>query len=64
MVAILTLAEEDAKRPSREHENLIGERTRLINRMKGALIRFGVRRFKPTLRKAPERLASLCTPEG
>ena len=64
MVAVPTLAEEDAKRPSREHETLVGERTRLINRMKSTLIRFGVRNFKPTLRKAAERVASLRTPEG
>jgi transposase len=64
MVAIPTLAEEDAKRPSRERENLIGERTRIINRMKGTLIRFGIRTFKLTLRKAQERLAGVRTPEG
>src|SRR3954454_23227513 len=64
MVAIPTLAEEDAKRPSREREALVRERTRLVNRMKSCLIRFGVRTFKPTLRKAPDRLATLRTPEG
>src|SRR6266436_4995118 len=37
MVAIPTLEEEDAKRPSRERESLVGERTRIINRMKSAL---------------------------
>jgi transposase len=37
MVAIPTLEEEDAKRPSRERESLVGERTRIINRMKAAL---------------------------
>src|ERR1700726_5183902 len=31
MVAIPTLEEEDARRPSRERESLIGERTRIIN---------------------------------
>jgi transposase len=31
MVAIPTLEEEDAKRPSRERENLVGEKTRIIN---------------------------------
>ena len=41
MVAIPTLEEEDARRPSRERESLIGERTRIINRMKAALIRLG-----------------------
>ena len=38
MVAIPTLEEEDAKRPSRERENLVGEKTRIINRMKGRRI--------------------------
>ena len=37
MVAIPTLEEEDARRPSRERESLVGERTRMINRMKAAL---------------------------
>ena len=31
MAAIPTVAEEDAKRPTREHENLVGERTRVVN---------------------------------
>src|SRR6202162_4873693 len=39
MAAIPTLAQEDAKRPNREHESLVTERTRLINRMKATLIR-------------------------
>ena len=64
MAAIPTLAEEDAKRPNREREGLVRERTRLVNRMKSCLVRFGVRTFKPTLRKAPDRLAMLRTPEG
>ncbi len=64
MAAIPNLQEEDAKRPTRERENLVGERTRIINRMKACLVRFGIRNFKPTLRKAPERLNELCTPEG
>jgi transposase len=64
MAAIPSLQEEDAKRPTRERENLVGERTRVVNRMKACLVRFGVRNFKPTLRKAPKRLNTLCTPEG
>lgn len=64
MAAIPTLAEEDAKRPNREREGLVRERTRIVNRMKSCLARFGIRNFKPTLRKAPERLATLGTPEG
>jgi transposase len=64
MVAIPTLADEDAKRPSRERENLVAERTRISNRLKSALARLGIRGFKPMLRKAPQRLAALHTLEG
>ena len=64
MVRVPTIAEEDAKRPNRERECLVRERTRLVNRMKGALARLGIRNFKPTLRQATERLATLYTPEG
>src|ERR1700726_4684923 len=64
MVAIPSLQEEDAKRPTRERENLVGERTRIVNRMKACLVRFGIRNFNPTLRRATERLNALCTPEG
>ena len=52
MVAIPTIAEEDAKRPNRERESLVGERTRIVNRMKATLARLGIRGFKPTARKA------------
>ena len=64
MAAIPTIEEEDAKRANRERENLVCERSRIINRMKACLIRFGVRSFKPTLRKAPELLAKVRTPES
>ena len=64
MVRVPTLAEEDAKRPNRERECLVKERTRLVNRMKGALARLGIRNFRPTLRNAAEHLAGLYTPEG
>jgi transposase len=63
MVAVPTVEEEDAKRPCRERENLVGERTRIINRLKSTLVRLGIRGFKPQLRKAPQLLASLRTPE-
>jgi transposase len=63
MVAIPTIEEEDAKRPTRERESLIGERTRIINRMKSVLAWLGIRGFKPELRKAPMLLESLLTPE-
>src|SRR5580704_17693027 len=64
MARVPTIAEEDAKRPSRERECLVGERTRIVNRIKSTLARLGVRNFKPTLRKAAERLATVHTPEG
>ena len=64
MVAVPAIEEEDAKRPSRERESLVEERSRITNRMKSTLARLGIRGFKPALRKAPERLAALRTPEG
>jgi transposase len=64
MVAIPTLKDEDAKRPNREHETLVGEQSRIINRMKATLIRLGIRGFNPKLKKAAERLEGLRTPEG
>src|SRR3981189_1606891 len=64
MSRVPTIAEEDAKRPNPERECLGGERTRIINRMKATLARLGIRNFKPTLRKAAERLATLRTPES
>ena len=64
MAAIPTLEEEDAKRPNREREQLVGKRTGIVNRMKAALVRLGIRGFNPKLRKAPQQLATLRTPEG
>src|SRR2546421_928099 len=43
MARVPTSAEEDAKRPNRERECLVGERTRIVNRMKGTLARLGIR---------------------
>jgi len=64
MAAIPDLAEEDAKRPNREHQHLTEVRTGLVSRLKSALVRLGIRDFNVKLRKAAERLASLRTPEG
>lgn len=64
MVAIPTPAQEDARRPSREREILVGERTRIINRMKATMARLGIVGFKPHLRKAAERLEAVRTAEG
>src|SRR5450631_2507056 len=64
MVAIPTINEEDDKRPNREHESLVGEQSRIVNRMKATLIRLGIRGFNPKLKRAAERLDGLRTPEG
>ena len=63
MVAIPSLEEEDARRAHREREGLVGERTRVVNRMKAVLVRLGIRGFNPALRKAGARLEGLRTPE-
>ena len=64
MCAIPTAAEEDAKRPQRERETLVGEQTTIINRIKATLARLGIRSINPKLKNAPERLEHLRTPEG
>ena len=64
MVDIPTMKDEDAKRPNRERDSLIGERSRIINRMKSALVRLGIRGFNPKLKRAAARLDDLRTPEG
>ena len=62
MVAVPTIEEEDAKRPSRERENLVGERTRIVNQLKAALARLGIRGFKPELRRAVRGRVSVRVP--
>jgi transposase len=64
MAGIPTMEEEDAKRPHRERESLVAERTRIVNRIRGCLARLGIRTFKPTLQRALELLPKLRTPEG
>src|SRR3954471_14247525 len=61
MVAIPTVAQEDARRPGREREGLVAERTRLTNTIKAELALWG---FKPGLKKAAEHLEALRTVEG
>ena len=63
-VAIPTLEDEDAKRPTRERGCLVREQNRIVNRMKATLVRLGIRGFNPKLKKACERLPGLRTPEG
>src|SRR5881227_1674203 len=64
MAAIPTVEDEDARRPSRERESLVGECTRIVNRVKANLARLGIRGFRPRLAHAPKRLETLRTPEG
>jgi transposase len=64
MVAIPTEEEEDARRPNRERGNLVTEQTRIVNQIKAILTRFGIRSFRPTLRKAEQQLEGLRTAEG
>lgn len=64
MVAIPTLAEEDARRPNREHEHLVGERTRILNRLKATMIRHGIHNFNVKQRKTLEKLGQLRSAEG
>ena len=64
MVAVPTIEVEDARRPGREREALVAERTRIINRMKADIARLGVHGFKPHLRSATKKLGSVRTPEG
>ena len=64
MVAIPTVAAEDARRPGRERDGLVAERTRLTNTIKAELALWGIQGFKPGLRKAAEHLEALRTVEG
>ena len=64
MAATPSVEDEDARRPTRERENLVGERTRIVNRMKAAFARLGIRDVNPAQRKAFEKLDGLRTPEG
>jgi hypothetical protein len=64
MVAIPTIKDEDAKRPNRERDSLIRERSRIVNRMKAAFVRLGIRGFNPKLKRAAGLLDGLRTPEG
>ncbi len=63
MSAIPTIAEEDARRPNREHLTLVQDRIRVVNRMKATLMQFGIGTFNVKLRKAADRLAALRGPE-
>jgi transposase len=59
VVEVPSEAEEDAKRPHREYERLVKERTSHCNRVKALLFAQGVRDFDPTAADRLERLAGL-----
>ena len=64
MCLVPSLADEDGRRPGREHEALTRERTRLVNRIKATMGWLGIAGFNAKLRRAAERLAELRTPDG
>jgi transposase len=64
VVRVPTVAQEDARRRSRERTRLVVERGQHSNRIKGVLMTLGVRDFEPTRRDWPERLAGLRTADG
>src|SRR5215472_3544306 len=62
MIVVPSLEKEDAKRPGREREALVGERARVINRIKSTLAWLGIRGFKPHLRQAAAQLKDAADP--
>jgi transposase len=64
MAQIPTLEQEDAKRPSREHKNLVSEQTSLVNQLKSELVWLGITNFNIKLVKAGQKLAGLRIPSG
>jgi transposase len=62
IAAIPSLAEEDAQRLNRERQTVTHEASRILNRMKAILARFGNRAVN--LRGAAARLDELRTGEG
>ncbi|HEY0424821.1 MAG TPA: IS110 family transposase [Rhodopila sp.] len=64
MVRVPTRDEEDAKRLSREREQLIKERVRHVNRIKGLRATQGIYDYQPLKANRLERLDELCTGDG
>ncbi|WP_155924065.1 hypothetical protein [Mesorhizobium sp. L103C119B0] len=48
----------------RERQTLVGEQTRLVDRIKAILARFGIRSFRLSLRNAADRLMAIRVAEG
>jgi transposase len=59
-----TPEEEDARRPHRERQNLIKERGRHVNRIKGLCAQQGILGYEPMRADRHERLAELQTGDG
>ena len=64
IVHVPTVAQEDAKRVSRERASLLQERISHTNRIKGLLFAQGVRDTDPLARNFLARLDELVTPDG
>ncbi len=64
MVLVPTIEEEDARRLHRERKALVGEQTKLISKLKSVFACLGIRGVNPKLKKAPDHLDALRTPEG
>ena len=64
VVVVPTPEEEDAKRPHREYERLVKERTSHGNRVRALLFAQGIRDFEPMARDRLERLAELAILPG
>ena len=64
MVVPPSVAQEDHRRLSRERDELVGERTRLCNRINGLLANQGIAGFKPLQKNASQALDDLRTGDG
>lgn len=64
MVVPASVTQEDYRRLSRERDELVGERTRLSNRINGLLANQGIAGFKPLQKGAQQALDDLRTGDG
>src|ERR671938_1705992 len=64
VVRVPSVEEEDARRTTRERANLLKERVRHVNRIKGLLATQGVDDFEPLRPDRLERLGTLVTGDG
>jgi transposase len=64
MVPIPDEAAEDARRPSRERDELVRERISLTNRIGAVLTTLGIDGFNPLRKDRRKRLETLRTPFG